>query len=131
MTRTLAQATLLAISFGSVAFAEDRKKETTEDELHRAMAMAIQFLESRDYAGFLERFMDPKSLSSAMKDRQFSEVAKEEIEPKAERWLRELKLVKGTTPKISDDAARFGGKEPNGREFEIALIRVDGIWYLK
>jgi hypothetical protein len=133
MIRRYLATAFVTMSLIFAASAEDRKKQTTEEDLEKAIVVATQLLVAKDYRGFLERFMPPDTLADALKTEKIDELAKDEIERRADRWLREFKLMKGVKPEVDQERthATFRVKDPKGKEIVIKFKQVKDVWYLK
>lgn len=133
MTKVFSAALIVGLVAAQADCAYGPKKELTEEKPEAAIEAAVKLLEAKDYTGFLMRLMDPDELAEALKGMQLDELAKFEVEYRAEKLLRDFKLLKGTKPELNKEATRavFRANDPNGKKVEVTFKKVKGSWYVK
>lgn len=122
---------LLLSLFQLAVRAED--KPDPRENIDTAIPEAIRLLEKKDYEGMLKAFVAPKELEMITADKPLPDFAKTFGENNAERLLKVLTAIKGTTPTLSDDKtlATFELKEPVIGKHEIQFQKIDKYWYIK
>ena len=113
------------------AIAED--KPDPRESLDTVIPEVMRLLEKQDYEGLLKAFVAPKDFEKITADKPLPEFAKWFGENKAEKLLKVLTAVKGTTPTLSEDkaTATFELKEPLEGKRDIKFQKIDKYWYIK
>lgn len=125
--------TALALSLSTFLLAQPPEKKDAADDPEKALSTAIKLLESKDHIGFINRFMPPAVLAELLEKHDIAQIAKKEVDYRAEKWLSEFKLVRGTKPVFNNERtiATFNAKDADGKSVRVAFILKDGKWYLK
>lgn len=115
--------------FGSTARADD--KNSWREKLETVIPGGIRLLESKDYAAFLQAFVEPEMIEK-LGGGSIDEFAKKFGEKKGPQLLTVMKKIKDMKPTMEQDGkvANFEVEVEGSSKKGIKFKKIDKYWYI-
>jgi hypothetical protein len=115
--------------------AADENKADPQEKLETAIPYGIRLLEEKEYAKFLQKFVEPEQFKKITANTPLDEFAKGFAERKAPVLLKVLKAVKDLKPTLDDEGkvATYEIKDKDQTEgrTSITFQKTEKLWYIK
>ncbi len=132
MTTIRLLAVLMCGCLLSVSTLRADDKDAWREKVDTAITGGIKLLEAKDYAGFLQAFVEPDMMKKFSEGGSIDEFAKMFGEKKGPQLLGVMKKIKDLKPTMEEDGkiAKFDVEFEGSSKKGIKFKKIDKYWYI-